>query len=81
MKYKQTKYPYRTKLWFHWHGRVGHPLIHFDERTSRTYVMVRAVGGGTRRLFDYQQYLRREPAKHYRDCVRKKLRKYRRLKA
>lgn len=49
----------------HWHGRVGHPVIHKD-KLGRTYVMVRAKGGGTRRLYNYRKYLRKKRAKRTR---------------
>lgn len=61
----KKQYPYRSKQWFHWHGRVGHPLIHLDLKTGETYVMVRAKGGGTKRLYDYQKYLRNSRAVYY----------------
>ena len=71
-----TKYPYESKMWLHWHGRVGHPTIHKDSKTGRTYTMVRAKGGGVKRLYNYQKYLRPTRAKHYRDGKRKKMLKY-----
>ncbi len=40
-----------------YHGRVGKPLIHKAD-SGRTYVMVRAKGGGTKRLYKYKKYMR-----------------------
>jgi len=51
------KYPKRSKRTMHYHGRVGKPLIH-KAKSGRTYVMVRAKGGGTKRLYKYKKYIR-----------------------
>ena len=38
-----------------YHGRVGRPLIHIT-KSGRKFVMVRAKGGGTRRLYAGSKY-------------------------
>jgi len=40
-----------------YHGRKGKPVIH-RAKNGRTYVMVRKSGGGTKRLYNYQKYMR-----------------------
>jgi len=40
----------RSKIKLTYHGRTGHPVLHHTEE-SRTYIMVRARGGGTKRLY------------------------------
>lgn len=53
---KRRKKLKRSKRLMVYHGRRGHPVIHRDGR--RTFVMVRKKGGGTRRLYKYQKYMR-----------------------
>jgi hypothetical protein len=45
------KYPHHSKKTLTYHGRAGHPLIHKDKKTGKTFIMVRKKGGGTRRLY------------------------------
>jgi len=52
------KYPHKSKRKMKYHDREGYPVIHKDKKTGKTYVMVRKKGGGTRRLYDYQRYMR-----------------------
>jgi len=62
----KRKYPYVSKQFLHWHDRVGHPTVHLDPKTGKTYVMVRATraeGGGTKRLYDYRRHLRTKKSK------------------
>lgn len=33
-------------------------MIHKDKKTGKTYVMVRKKGGGTKRLYNYEKYMR-----------------------
>ena len=40
----------RSKKPYTYHGRKGHPQIHHTE-TGKEYIMVRAEGGGTKRLY------------------------------
>ncbi len=53
----KKKYPRRSKRFIKYHGRKGKPVIH-KSKTGKTYIMVRAKGGGTKRLYKYQKYLR-----------------------
>ena len=41
---------YRSKTVMEYHGRKGRPFIHITEE-GRKYIMVRAIGGGTKRLY------------------------------
>jgi len=45
----------RTKKTITYHGRKGRPFIH-TAKNGRKYVMVRAPGGGTRRLYEDSFY-------------------------
>ena len=38
-----------------YHGRTGYPYIH-TTKTGRRYMMVRAEGGGVKRLYDGSLY-------------------------
>ena len=40
----------RSKKLYTYHGRTGHPQIH-QTKTGKEYIMVRAKGGGTKRLY------------------------------
>lgn len=46
----------RTKKTISYHGRVGHPEIHHS-KSGKKYIMVRAVGGGTKRLYEGSKYM------------------------
>lgn len=46
-----VKYPHKSKRMLTYHGRSGYPLIHKDTKSGRTYIMVRARGGGTKRIY------------------------------
>lgn len=56
-----TKYSYRSKRKLCYTSptsgkvRCGNPLIHFDEDKNKEFVMVRAVGGGTKRLYNWRR--------------------------
>lgn len=48
----------RLKAWvsratktIEYHGRRGKPKIHLTDNLKRAYIMVRAKGGGTKRLY------------------------------
>jgi len=48
----------RLRTWFsratktmEYHGRRGKPMIHLTDNLKRAYIMVRAKGGGTKRLY------------------------------
>ena len=51
------KYPRKSKQTIKYHGRVGKPTLHYDKRRRKTYIMVRAKGGGTKRLYSWQRYV------------------------
>jgi hypothetical protein len=46
-----TDYPRRSKKKMTYHGRTGHPIIHEAKTSGRKFMMVRAKGGGTKRLY------------------------------
>jgi len=50
-------YPRRSKRTMVYHGRTGKPTIH-KAKSGRTYVLVRAKGGGVKRLYNYKKYMR-----------------------
>jgi len=41
----------RSKRKMTYHGRIGHPLIHKTNDGKKQFIMVRAKGGGTKRLY------------------------------
>lgn len=41
---------HRTKETYTYHGRTGHPVVHQSEK-GKEYIMVRAEGGGDKRLY------------------------------
>ena len=45
----------RTKNLITYHGREGFPIIHVNKQ-GRRYIMVRAKGGGTKRLYEGSKY-------------------------
>ena len=45
----------RTKKKITYHGRSGYPVIH-TTKTGRRYIMVRAKGGGAKRLYEGSLY-------------------------
>jgi hypothetical protein len=45
----------RTKHVITYHGRSGHPHIH-TAKTGKKYIMVRARGGGVKRLYEGSKY-------------------------
>ncbi len=45
----------RTKKKITYHGRSGNPVIHTSD-TGRKYIMVRAEGGGVKRLYEGSKY-------------------------
>lgn len=45
----------RTSRAITYHGRTGHPVIH-TTADGRKYIMVRAKGGGTKRLYNGSKY-------------------------
>jgi len=46
----------RTRRVIHYHGRFGHPKIHHAKTSGRAYIMVRARGGGVKRLYQGSKY-------------------------
>ena len=40
----------RSSKVYTYHGRTGHPIVH-QTKTGKEYIMVRAEGGGTKRLY------------------------------
>jgi hypothetical protein len=52
---RRNGYPRRSKLALTYHSRTGKPLIHMTD-TNKRYIMVRAKGGGTKRLYEGSQY-------------------------
>lgn len=46
----------RTKKIIKYHGREGHPEIH-TTAAGRRYIMVRAKGGGVKRLYEGSKYV------------------------
>jgi len=40
----------RSKKALTYHGRTGHPILH-ETDTGKEFIMVRATGGGTKKLF------------------------------
>ena len=47
---KESDDPHRTKELYTYHGRTGHPVVH-HARDGKEYIMVRAEGGGDKRLY------------------------------
>ena len=45
----------RATVTVKYHGRAGKPLVH-TTRTGRQYIMVRAPGGGVKRLYSGTRY-------------------------
>ena len=45
----------RTKEAITYHGRTGRPEIH-TTKSGRRYIMVRAKGGGVKRLYEGSKY-------------------------
>lgn len=45
----------RSRKTITYHGRKGRPLIHIS-KSGRKYIMVRAKGGGVRRLYEGSRY-------------------------
>lgn len=45
----------RSRKTITYHGRSGRPVIH-RTKSGRKYIMVRAEGGGTKRLYDGSRY-------------------------
>jgi len=45
----------RSKKAITYHGRSGRPIVHQNER-GRKFIMVRAKGGGTKRLYEGSKY-------------------------
>lgn len=45
----------RTKKPITYHGRTGRPEIH-TAKSGRRYIMVRAKGGGVKRLYEGSKY-------------------------
>lgn len=45
----------RAKKSITYHGRRGKPLVHITG-SGRKYIMVRAKGGGTKRLYEGSRY-------------------------
>jgi hypothetical protein len=45
----------RTKYVITYHGRSGHPQIH-TAKSGKKYIMVRASGGGVKRLYAGSKY-------------------------
>lgn len=50
-----VRYKRRTKKKITYHGRTGNPMIH-QTKAGRPYIMVRAEGGGTKRLYQGSRY-------------------------
>lgn len=48
-------YPRRSKKSITYHGRKGIPIIH-QAQSGRLYIMVRAKGGGVKRLYSGSKY-------------------------
>jgi len=48
-------YPRKSKKNITYHGRSGRPIIH-QAKSGRLYIMVRAKGGGTKRLYCGSKY-------------------------
>lgn len=48
-------FPKRSTRVIRYHGREGRPVIH-QSKTGRLYIMVRAKGGGTKRLYEGARY-------------------------
>lgn len=47
---KTVKRPHHSKRKMTYHGRSGHPVIHYTT-TGKQYIMVRKRGGGNKRLY------------------------------
>ena len=45
----------KSKKKITYHGREGYPLVHVSD-DGRKYIMVRARGGGTKRLYEGSKY-------------------------
>lgn len=45
----------RTKKVIRYHGRSGRPVVH-KSKSGKKYIVVRATGGGTKRLYQGSQY-------------------------
>lgn len=46
----------RSRKTVKYHGRSGKPLIHLAKTVGKRYIMVRAVGGGVKRLYEGSKY-------------------------
>ena len=55
----------RSKKTISYHGRVGHPVVHYA-KSGRKYIMVRKPGGGTKRLYEGSKYTSRGKTKRLR---------------
>jgi len=49
---------HRARKSITYHGRTGRPYVHEDGKTGCLYIMVRKSDGGTKRLYEGQQYER-----------------------
>jgi len=47
--------PRRSKRLIQYHGRKGHPVVHYTE-SGKKYIMVRKKGGGVKRLYEGSKY-------------------------
>ena len=45
----------RSRKKITYHGRVGYPIVHISG-SGRKYIMVRAKGGGVKRLYEGSKY-------------------------
>ena len=72
MKTKREEYKEITGKSITYHGRKGRPVIH-TTATGRKYIMVRAEGGGTKRLYNGSRYYE-EPTRQRGKRTWKKLR-------
>ena len=55
MTYPAPGATYRLLLPITYHGRKERPLVHFTAK-GKKYIMVRATGGGTKRLYEGSEY-------------------------
>lgn len=45
----------RSRKKITYHGRTGHPIVHLSDG-GRKFIMVRAKGGGVKRLYNGSKY-------------------------
>lgn len=66
----------RAKTRITYHGRTGRPRLHWTE-TGQPYIMVRAKGGGTKRLYLKTKKARKEITRGYKKLLKEAIKRRR----